>query len=63
MASLSFNENIKYTGKKPNFERDQFKDLIQEIVKGNIELIVIENKDRLCRFGFDLFNEYVPSPL
>lgn len=24
MASLSFNENIKYTGKKPNFERDQF---------------------------------------
>ena len=41
-----------------NFKRDQFKDLIQEIVKGNIELIVIENKDRLCRFGFDLFNEF-----
>ena len=41
-----------------NFERDQFKDLIQEIVKGNIELIIIENKDRLCRFGFDLFNEF-----
>lgn len=41
-----------------NFERDQFKNLIQEIVKGNIELIVIENKDRLCRFGFDLFNEF-----
>lgn len=41
-----------------NFERDQFKDLIHEIVKGNIELIVIENKDRLCRFGFDLFNEF-----
>ena len=41
-----------------NFERDQFKDLIQEIVKGNIELIVIENKDRLCRFSFDLFNEF-----
>ena len=41
-----------------NFKRDQFKELIQEIVKGNIELIVIENKDRLCRFGFDLFNEF-----
>lgn len=41
-----------------NFKRDQFKDLIQEIVKGNIELIVIENKDRLYRFGFDLFNEF-----
>lgn len=25
MASLSFNENIDYTGRKPNFNRDQFK--------------------------------------
>lgn len=41
-----------------NFDRKDFKELIQEIVKGNIELIVIENKDRLCRFGFDLFNEF-----
>ena len=41
-----------------NFDRINFKKLIQEIVKGNIELIIIENKDRLCRFGFDLFNEF-----
>ena len=41
-----------------NFEREEFCQLIQDIVKGKIELIVIENKDRLCRFGYDLFNEF-----
>lgn len=41
-----------------NFDRKEFKELIQEIVKGNIELIIVENKDRLCRFGFELFNEF-----
>lgn len=41
-----------------NFNRDGLSKLIQLIVKGQIELIVIENKDRLCRFGFDLFEEF-----
>ena len=38
-----------------NFDRDGLNELIQEVVKGNIGTIVIENKDRLCRFGFELF--------
>ena len=37
-----------------NFEREGFNNLIQEIIKGKIDLIVIENKDRLVRFGFEL---------
>lgn len=41
-----------------NFQRQSFKQLIQDIVKGKIELIIVENKDRLCRFGFQLFNEF-----
>lgn len=41
-----------------NFQRDGLNQLIEDIVKGNIELIVIENKDRLCRFGFDLFEQF-----
>ena len=28
------------------------------IVKGDVENIIIENKDRLCRFGFELFEEF-----
>ena len=31
--------------------------LISDIVKGNIGLVV-ENKDRLCRFGFELFETF-----
>jgi len=34
-------------------ERQSFNELIQSICKGEIELLVIENKDRLVRFGFD----------
>lgn len=41
-----------------NFHRDGLSELIQLIIKGKIELVVIENKDRLCRFGFDLFEEF-----
>ena len=41
-----------------NFDRDGLNELIQEIVKGNIGTIVIENKDRLCRFGFELFESF-----
>ena len=41
-----------------NFQRDGLSELIQLIVKGKVELIVIENKDRLCRFGFDLFEQF-----
>lgn len=39
-----------------NFDRKGLSSLIEFIVKGRIELIIIENKDRLCRFGFELFD-------
>ena len=41
-----------------NFDRDGLSELIRLIVKGQVELIVIENKDRLCRFGFELFQQF-----
>ena len=34
--------------------RKDFLDLLSEVIKGNIGCIVVENKDRLIRFGFDL---------
>ena len=37
-----------------NFDRNSFNNLIELVIKGEIELIVIENKDRLVRFGFEL---------
>lgn len=38
--------------------RKGFNELIGDVVKGNIENIIVENKDRLCRFGFDLFETF-----
>jgi predicted site-specific integrase-resolvase len=40
-----------------NFERNDFNNLIIDIIKGNINLIIIENKDRLVRFGFELLEQ------
>lgn len=37
-----------------NFERKSFQKLIELVIKGKIELVIIENKDRLVRFGFEL---------
>ena len=39
-------------------DRKSFNDLLSDIVKGNIGSVVVENKDRLCRFGFDLFEKF-----
>lgn len=41
-----------------SFDRKNFNQLILEIVRNNIALIIIENKDRLCRFGFELLETF-----
>lgn len=40
-----------------SFDRKGFNDLCQLIIKGEVELLVIENKDRLMRFGFEGFEQ------
>lgn len=40
-----------------SFDRKYFKELITNIISGKIECIFIENKDRLCRFGFELLED------
>ena len=37
-----------------NSDRKDFQELIRRVIRGEIELVVVENKDRLIRFGFDL---------
>lgn len=37
-----------------SFDRKNFQKLIEEIIRGKIELLVIENKDRLVRFGYEV---------
>lgn len=40
-----------------SFDRPDFNELLKQVISGNVELVIIENKDRLSRFGFDLLTE------
>ena len=44
----------KDIGSGLNFNRPNFRALLDEIYKGNIREVVVTFKDRLCRFGFEL---------
>jgi putative resolvase len=38
-----------------NFKRKDFKTLLEQVLERNIKQIVVAHKDRLTRFGFELF--------
>lgn len=46
---------IKDIGSGINFKRKGFKTLLDHALKGDVGEIVVTHKDRLCRFGFELF--------
>jgi predicted site-specific integrase-resolvase len=50
-------EIIKDIGSGLNFGRKGFKRLLFRIQKGEINQVIIADKDRLCRFGFELFKD------
>lgn len=40
------------------YERTNFDKICQMIFKGEVDTLVIENKDRLTRFGFDMLEKF-----
>ena len=38
-------------------DRKEFQEVLQMIIRGNVELLVIENKDRLVRFGYEILEQ------
>jgi putative resolvase len=46
---------IKDTGSGLNYKRKGLKTILDLAIKGNLEELVVAHKDRLCRFGFELF--------
>ena len=52
---ISLDEQIEDIKSGMSFDRPGFQKLCESIIQNKIELIVIENKDRLVRFGYDLF--------
>ena len=48
---------IKDIGSGLNFKRKGFNTILEQAVRGDISEIVVTNKDRLCRFGFEIFEK------
>ena len=45
---------IKDIGSGLNFKRPGLQKMVDKVLSGNVQEIVVAHKDRLCRFGFDL---------
>lgn len=55
---ISLDEQIEDIKSGMSFDRKGFQHLCEEVIRGNVELIIIENKDRLVRFGFEIFEGF-----
>ena len=51
-------ELISDIGSGINFERKGFRKILEQLFSNNIQTVVVASKDRLCRFGIELF-EYI----
>jgi predicted site-specific integrase-resolvase len=56
---VSITEVVSEIGGGLNFKRPKFLKLIQQAIQGEIKLLYVAHKDRLCRFGFDLVEQIV----
>lgn len=61
-AGIPVDEWIQEIGGGMNFKRKRFIGLLESMLRGEVEKIIVAHKDRLMRFGFDWFahlaNEY-----
>jgi excisionase family DNA binding protein len=48
-------EIVAEIGSGLNFKRKKLLALLEQILSGDVRLVVVAHKDRLARFGFDLF--------
>ncbi len=54
-SGTAVDEWIQEIGGGMNFKRKKFLSLMSRIATGEIQMLLIAHKDRLCRFGFDFF--------
>jgi len=54
-------EIIKDIGSGLNFKRKGLQKIIKYAINGDLELLVVAYKDRLCRFGFDLIEHLIKT--
>jgi predicted site-specific integrase-resolvase len=53
--NILVNETFSEIGSGMNFDRLKFNKILQLILDKQVNKIIIEHKDRFCRFGFELF--------
>lgn len=54
---LAIDQTITEIGGLLNFKRKKFMSLMVSMLKGEIEMIILAHKDRLCRFAFDFIEQ------
>ena len=55
---ITLDEQIEDIKSGMSYDRKGFQRLCQLVIEGKVQLIVIENKDRLIRFGFEIFEQF-----
>jgi putative resolvase len=55
---FKIDEYLYDVGSGINFKRKNFLKIIDEVIKGNIDTVIITYKDRLCRFAFELLEYF-----
>lgn len=55
---IQLDEQIEDIKSGMSFDRKGFQYLCEEVIRGNVELVIIENKDRLVRFGYEIFEGF-----
>jgi putative resolvase len=58
---LAVDDWIQEIGGGLNFRRKKFLSIVFSIIKGEIGILVVAHKDRLCRFAFDFVEELASS--
>lgn len=57
-SGLSDVEFIEEIGGGMNFKRKKFRDVMDFIGDGEVKILIIAHRDRLCRFGYEWFEYY-----
>lgn len=55
---IKLDEQIEDIKSGMSFDRKGFQKVCEEIIRGEVELLIIENKDRLMRFGYESFEGF-----
>ncbi|MDV2998802.1 MAG: hypothetical protein N5P05_001180 [Chroococcopsis gigantea SAG 12.99] len=56
---VAITDSIQEIGGGLNFKRPKFLQIVQWAIAGEVKVIYVAHKDRLCRFGFELVEQIV----